>query len=59
MCEAIKGIREDAWTEGQFELLVELVRKEILTEKVAAENSGMTLEEFKKKVADYNKTKSK
>jgi len=71
MCEAIRGIREDAWiegkkegkeegkVEGKFELLVELIRKGILTEKVAAENSGMTLEEFKVKVANYKKANIK
>ncbi len=66
MCEAIRGLKEDAWSEGRtegieqghIEMLVKLIGKGTLTEKEAAENAGMPLEVFKEKAAKYTKTKS-
>lgn len=63
MCEAIRGIREEAWTEGKvegkFELLVELIGEGTMTEEKAAKKAGMKLEEFKVKVANYKKANIK
>ena len=53
MCEAIKGIRQDARIEGiekgVLKTLIGLVKDGILTLADAAKRADMTVSEFKKK----------
>ena len=46
MCLAIEGIREEGREEGILEILHTLVEKGLLSVEDAAENSGLSLEEF-------------
>lgn len=71
MCEAIRGIKEDAWTkgkkegkaegivegrdEGEMGAFLKMIGKGILTEEAAAEITGMKLEEFLEKAEKYKK----
>ena len=61
MCEAIEGIKNDyraigraeGRTEGSLEMLINLVKKGILSAGVAAAEAGLTVEEFEEKMKDY------
>lgn len=54
--ERLKRIgREEGIKEGQIEMLFGLVNDGIITETIAAEKIGMSLEDFRKQQLEYNK----
>ena len=53
MCEAIRGIKEDARTEGEIGAFLKMIEKGALTKEKAAEIAGMKLEEFLEKAEKY------
>lgn len=55
MCKGLEGYGEKKRAEGVLETLVELVQKGLLTVKDAAEQAGMTQEEFQQKIPFTNK----
>ena len=63
VCEAIKGIKEDAWNDGRNEgkdegkiiTLLEFIDDGIIDIDEAAKRAGMTVEEFKRRAAEIEK----
>ncbi len=57
MCKGLEGYgqkeRAEGHAEGVLETLVDLVQKGLLTVKDAAEQAGMTQEEFQQKISLY------
>ena len=46
MCKAIEEMIEDGRSEGRIEMLIQLVKDNVIDVSIAASESGMTKEEF-------------